>query len=240
MRLAPRPRAQHHPRVPTVNLLSPWVFEALATRRLRRRFGVGVLALVLVTAAGWGVQHLRIGQAEEVLAVEQAETSRLTAETNALTPVRTYVATVDQQKVLVQQAMTHEVHTSAVLAGLDRATPSGVRVETMAVTVTPPAADAAAVAAAPAASPCPGPDPFNTRTVVGCGTLSGSAGSRAAVGDLVVRLGRDALFVEPFISTTTTGEGAGVVFTGSVGLSEKAFSGRYTDMEKLLTQVVAR
>jgi hypothetical protein len=81
---------------------------------------------------------------------------------------------------------------------------------------------------------CPGPDPFNTRVVVGCITLSGSAANRSAVSDLVIGLGDSELFVEPFISTTTTADGEGVTFTGSVGLSERVFSNRYTDLDKLL------
>ena len=85
----------------------------------------------------------------------------------------------------------------------------------------------------PVVSPCPGPDPFNTRVVVGCVELTGSAASRAIVGDFVIRLGNDALFVEPFISTTTS-EGAKVLFTGSVGLSTKAYTSRYAAMKTLL------
>ncbi len=234
MKLAPRTRTQPHGTVPAVNLLSPWTHEAIATRTLRRRFTVAGAALMLLVGAAWGVQHLRVGQAEQVLTVEQAETQRLTAETNELAPVRTYVATVEQQKGVVQQTMANEVPVSAVLDGIDGATPYGVRVETLGVQVTPPPAEGAAVAVT---SPCPGPDPFNTRTVVGCVTLSGTAGSRAAVGDFVVNLGDDRLFVEPFISTTTTAEDDVVTFTGSVGLSEKAFSKRYADMEKLLAGV---
>ena len=69
--------------------------------------------------------------------------------------------------------------------GVEAATPFGVRVETLGVQVAPPVAEGAAAVA----SPCPGPDPFNTRTVVGCVTLAGTAGSRAAVGDFVVNLG---------------------------------------------------
>lgn len=235
MKLPTRTRPQPHSTVPAVNLLSPWTFEAIATRTLRRRFVVAAGVLVLVVGAGWGVQHLRVGQAEQLLTVEQAETARLTAETNALAAVRTYVATVEQQKGLVQQTMAHDVQVSRVLDGVDAAAPSGVRVETLGLLVTPPPVEGAAVAET---SPCPGPDPFNTRTVVGCVTLSGTAGSRAAVGDFVVNLGEDRLFVEPFISTTTTAEGDVVTFTGSVGLSERSFSGRYVDMEKLLAEGV--
>jgi hypothetical protein len=92
---------------------------------------------------------------------------------------------------------------------------------------------------APVVSPCPGPDPFNTRVVVGCVELSGTATSRAIVGDFVIRLGKDPMFVEPFISTTTS-DGAEVMFTGSVGLSTKAYTSRYKAMRDLLTQEAGR
>ena len=255
-------RTRRHPAhtpVPTVNLLSPWAFEALATRRLRRRFVAAGCVLVLLLGAGWAVQHLRVGQAQQVLTVEQAETARLTAQTQELAPVRTYVATVDQQKMTVQEAMQHEVYLSRVLSGLENASPTGAEVESVAVTMTPPAVPPAGTTTAPSTgteagdetggeaaapapttpstvSPCPGPDPFNTKVVVGCITLSGSADSRATVGELVINLGEDKLFVEPFISTTTTADGDQVMFTGSVGLSTKAFSKRYADLDALLSE----
>ena len=70
--------------------------------------------------------------------------------------------------------------------------------------------------------------------MIGCITLAGSAGSRADVGELVINLGNEELFVEPFISTTTTGEGNEVTFSGSVGLSDKVYSRRYAELDKLL------
>lgn len=245
-------RQAAHPVVPTVNLLSPWVFDALQTRRLRRRFAVAAALLALLIGAGWAVQELRIRQAEQVLTVEQAETARLTAETNKLAPVRVYVATVEGQKGTVAQAMANEVLTSRILAALRAATPAGATVASVAVTVSPPppapvapapapegdtaATPAPAPAPVPVESPCPGPDPFNTLTVVGCVTLSGTADSRATVGSFVIRLGGERLFVEPFINTTTTAEGDEVSFTGSVGLSEKAVSGRYAELDALLEE----
>ena len=234
-----------HTSVPTVNLLSPWVFDAIATRRLRQRFAAAAALLVILVGAGWTVQHMRIGDEREVLVAKQAETTRLTLKTQELEPVQTFIATVDQQIVTVQQAMKGELYMSRVLTGLQLAAREGADVETLAITLPPPVVpvtapapaegeDAAPVAPeVPVVSPCPGPDPFNTRVVVGCVELTGSAASRAIVGDFVIRLGNDALFVEPFISTTTS-DGAEVLFTGSVGLSTKAYTSRYAAMKGLL------
>jgi hypothetical protein len=238
--------------LPAVNLVSPWVFEALATRRLRQRFAAAVVLLVLVLAGGWSLQHLQVTGARQMLAIEQAESGRLAVESQALAPVRGFVTSVEQQKKTVQDTMAREIYFSVILEGLQRATPSGANVESALVTLNPTPPPPAVVSApegsmdsdapteppVPAVSmtpsPCPGPDPFNIRAVVGCITLSGSAANRRAVGDLVIRLGDSALFVEPFISTTTTADGEKVIFTGSVGLSEQVFSNRYADLKRLL------
>ena len=222
-------------RLPSVNLLSPWVFEAIALRRLRRRFAIAAITLLLLVAGVWAGQHLRIQQAEKALEVEQAETARLTAETNELAPVRDFVTGVERQMLTVKETMATEIYFSRVFQGLQRDTPAGAEVISLEVTLAPaPLPVAAGQEPIPVVSACPGPDPFNTKVVVGCITISGSADTRKAVGDFVIALGADELFVEPFISTTTTADDADVTFSGSVGLSEKVFSGRYADLEQLL------
>lgn len=240
--------------LPAVNLLSPWSFERMAVRRLRLRFLAAAVVLVAAVGAVWPVQALRVSDAEGLLAVEQAETARVQEQTSALQPVRTFVAGVEAQKTTISETMAREIFFSEALEAMQDAAPAGVRLDSLVVTlaeapVTPEAAapaapaegaedgaaaEAAPPAAPPVASPCPGPDPFNTRTVVGCVTLNGTASTRTDVGDFVVNLGAEKLFVEPFVSTTTTADGAQVTFTGSVGLSEKVFSGRYATIDKML------
>ena len=209
---------------------------------------MGCLALMLVVAASWGVQSLRVDQAQDELTAAQSETGQLAAETRTLAPVATFVASVAAQKTTVQQTMSREIYFSSVLDALQAATPSGATVESAGVTLNPvappvpapaPDADADAPPATPQAavvepSLCPGPDPFNTLLVVGCVTLSGSAENRRAVGDLVIGLGDNKLFAEPFITATTSVDETGVTFTGSVGLSEKVFSNRYADLDTIL------
>jgi Tfp pilus assembly protein PilN len=234
------------PVLPSVNILSPWVFERMAVSRLRRLFTLAGLVLILLAVVGWLIQGLRIDQAEQVLAVEQAETARLSAETGKLAPVQTFVATVGQQQLSVQNNMAAEIYFSRVLEELQNATPFAANVESVSVALDPNAGSVAlgnapAVGEAlPVESPCPGPDPFNTKLVIGCITLSGSAGSRADVGEFVINLGAEELFVEPFISTTTSGDADEVTFSGSVGLSDKVYSRRYADLEKVLKTAGAR
>ena len=221
-----------HPRpgLPTVNLLSQSEFDRMAVRRLRKRFVAGGVALLILVGAGWFLQHQRVSDAEKLVAVEQAETNRLSAQTQTLVTIKTYVTGVAAQEQTVQTTMAREIYFSEVLEGIRTASPSGTSLQSIAVTLAPDAAAAAApVAGAPAAgaSICPGPDPFKTQTIIGCVTLSGTAASRAEVGELVTNLGSMGLFVEPFISTTTAGDAAPVSFSGSVGLSEKVFSNRY-------------
>ena len=238
-------RAAAEQLVPTVNLLSDWVLDGLRARRLRQVFQAVALLLVLLVLAGWSFLHMQVGEAEELVAAEVAETTRLTAETEALADVRTFVSTVEQRKALVQETMTSEVDFSNVVRDLGRIAPGGIELESVVVTMTP-AATATEVAATEAAAgtgqatSCPGPDPFNTKIVVGCITLSGTADTRATVGEFVIRLGEGERFVEPFVSTTTTADGQGVVFSGSVGLSEQVFSNRYTDMARFLAQGAQR
>ncbi len=220
----------NHPRpgLPTVNLLSQSEFDRMAVRRLRQRFVAGGVALLLLVGAGWFLQHQRVSDAEKLVAVEQAETNRLSAQTQTLVTIKTYVTGVAAQEQTVQTTMAREIFFSKVLESIRTASPTGTSLQSIAVTLAP---DAAAGAAAPAttagASICPGPDPFKTQTIIGCVTLSGTAASRAEVGELVTNLGSMGLFVEPFISTTTAGDAAPVSFSGSVGLSEKVFSNRY-------------
>lgn len=239
-----------------VNLLSPWSFESLEARRLRRRFAGAAALLVLVLAAAWALQHLRAVQAEQVLAIEEAERTTLSSQVAELAPVRAFVAGVDKRATTVSETMRGEVRFSELLAELAMATPADADLTDVAVTVTPPPLEGAAAGSAsgsssavPAADPatttdpaattasaCPGPDPFGTRPVVGCVTLSGTASSREAVGQLVVELDRSSVFVEPFISTTTVAEGPQVTFSGTVGVAPRAFTRRFDRIDLLLRE----
>lgn len=220
------------PHRPRVNLLSSSEFARQDARRLRHRFAAAGVALLMLVGAATALQHVRVEQARKLVAVEEAETNRLATQTRRLAPVRAFVDGVARQERTVGTAMAPEVWLSDVYRGIQDATPLGAHLGTVNVTLSGPvvATDGAAAPAADrVATSCPGPDPFKTRVLAGCVELSGTASSRAEVGEMVVNLGDSGLFVEPFITTTTTGEGQQVSFSGTVGLSQKAYSRRYAD-----------
>ena len=220
------------PGLPRVNLLSQSDLDRITVRRLRRRFVAGGVAMAVLVGAGWFVQHQRVNDAEKLVAVEQAETARLSDQAQELTDIKVFVAGVDGQQRILAATMAQEIYFSDVLTGLRAASPIGTTLQSINVTLAPAAAAPADGSTAAGASVCPGPDPFQTETVVGCVTLAGTAVSRAAVGELVTKLGSIGLFVEPFISTTTTGDAQAVTFGGSVGLSEKVYSRRYGQVQE--------
>lgn len=226
--------------VASVNLLSPWVHEELRVRRWRERFGLGLLALLVLIGGLWAFQRVALAQVEADLRGEEATAASLQSRIAELAPVQAYVDGVDRRATSVQQQMVTDVAFSAVLEALTAATPSGARIDSLSVDLPP----GAAVAVAPdgtitdptrglVAAGCPGPDPFAVLEVIGCVTLSGTATDRDAVGALVEQLAASPAFSEPFVSTTTADAGAGVTFSGSVALTPEVFSGRYDDRDRL-------
>lgn len=236
----------------SVDLLSPWVHDALRVRALRFRFAWAGLAMVVLVAAAWGGQQLRLAEARADLRGEEAVGTSLDRAIADLAPVERYVAAVRAQGGLVGAAMFTEIEFSQVLKTLAQVRPRGTDLDAVSLTLPAPGAPAADGAAPTAtgtlpatpslpaddavdpvvlgrgiAAACPGPDPFATLAIVGCVTLSGTAPDRRVVAELVRRLDREELFVEPFVSTTTTADDEPVTFSGSVGLSPLVFSGRY-------------
>ena len=80
---------------------------------------------------------------------------------------------------------------------------------------------------------CARPDPFNLAPIIGCVTLTGSAESRAVVGEFINSLKSSDMYADPFVTTTSANGEDGVQFSGSVGLTGAAVSGRYADLRWL-------
>ncbi|TIC88429.1 hypothetical protein E8D34_05770 [Nocardioides sp. GY 10113] len=241
-----------------VNLLSPWVFEELRVHQLRRRFVLGALVLVVAVGLIWSGLRFELHRAEEELRGQEARGSALTVQIRDLAPVRTFVDGVQRRVIRVHDTAYDEVAFSRVLGGLTAAAGPGTAITSVSIGLVSrvSAPDSSATGGSAGTAPggqgaeqdptrgllgttCPGPDPFATNDVVGCLSIEGTASSRAEVGDLVVALGEDDLFLDPYVSTTTA-DNDRVSFSGTVGLSPKVFSGRYDDPGRSLREGVKK
>jgi Tfp pilus assembly protein PilN len=219
-----------------VNLLSPWVLRQLQVRRLRKRLVQALAALLVVAAGAWGFQQLQLAAARADLEGEVAAGDGLRLQISELTPVTSYVAEVRRRADAVRDAMSLQLDQGRTLAALRDAVPEGTRIDDLSFVLpigpaddVPTLTEEQLAATRGLSTSCPGSDPFGTVPVVSCLTLTGTAPDRDGVAALVQTLARDPLFVEPFVDTTTTADGE-VTFSGSVGLSPRAFTGRYDDL----------
>lgn len=217
---AGRRRTSDHIDPAAVNLLSPWVMDELRVNHLRRRFGLGVVTLVLLVGLAWVGLNLQLHRAETEVRGEEALTPSLSAKIADLSDVRTYVTSVDQRSATVTAVTAAETQFSRALSALDAALPRSASLDTLSVAL-PTGTDESGGANTAA---CPGPDPFGATEVIACLELSGTAADRGDVSTFVQRLARVNLFVEPFVATTTNGTERGVTFTGSVGITYAALS----------------
>ncbi len=212
------------PQSAAVNLLSTWVLEENRVHSLRLRFLAGALGLALLVGLAWTGLNLRISAKESELQDLEVAGAKLQTQITDMAPMRTYASSIKLRSTMVADSMASEVEFSRALSALTDLLPAGTVITTFGGTLTPISATAVPTNDA---SACPGPDPFGATTIAGCVVLTGTAPSREAVSRLVLTLSSNKLFVEPFITTTTTDDQDVVAFSGSVGLDPRLLTGRF-------------
>ncbi len=225
------------PSLPSVNILPPAVTERAHLERVRRTFVVAAVAAVAAVGAIFFLQSGAISSAETDLAAEEARAAQLSSQAAALAPVKLYYATVEANEATIQETMSREVLLSDVVDRLYATAPSGVDLGTVAVSVdTQPLLAAGATPVDPTtagSAACPSPDPYVIPgEAAGCVTITGSADSRAALGDWEAQVGKSDLFADLFISSSAAAAEEGskaITFSASVSVTAKAYVNRYAD-----------
>jgi hypothetical protein len=225
------------PSLPSINILPPAVTERQHVERLRRSFAIGAVLAVAAVGAGFTLQSGAISSADQDLAAEEARSAQLSAQASALAPVRLYYATVEANETTIQQTMSREVLLSNVVGDLYATAPPTVDLGTVAISVsTQPVLPDAAVPLDPTSATsasCPSPDPYVTPgESAGCVTITGTAASRAALGDWERQIGRSGMFSDLFISSSAAAAAEGpdaITFSASVSITAAAYLNRYAD-----------
>lgn len=226
------------PSLPSINVLPPAVTEREHVERVRRTFAVAAVVAVAAVAGGFVLQSGAISSANDELAAEEARTAQLSGQAAELAPVKTYYVTVEANEATIQQTMSREVLLSDVVDRLYATAPPTVDLGTVeiAVSTTPVLPDAAVPVdpTAGATAACPSPDPYVAAgESAGCVTITGTAASRAALGDWEAQIARTDLFDNLFISSSAAAaeEGAkAITFSASVSVTGAAYVNRYADL----------
>jgi Tfp pilus assembly protein PilN len=210
------------PSIPLVDLLSPSVHERTAVKAIRKKMAV-VGGVVLVALAGvWGLQSANIASAQNGLDEATAQQVALTQKITALAPVKSFYQEISRQEETVNSTLASEILTSRVLTELSRVS-GGVTFDSIAISYsgTPTEEGAASTGG------CPNTDPFSSVVSVGCITLTGTTQGRAGISTFLTAAAGSAFFVNPYVTSTTVDESGLTSFSGTLGLSQEALSGRY-------------
>lgn len=214
-----------------VNLLPSTYAKRAAVRRAKVFAVAAVMVALLLALLGWMVAWQKETAAQEALDAATAERTLLTAEAALYSDVPMVFAAVADAQGQLQLAMGNEVRWSFFLNDLALTMPSGVSLDTLALTSPAPGAPTQATApssagASSAAAPTSGVG------IPGLGTMSVSAKALAynSVANWLDSLAKLPTIADPYVGSLTAGteEGAKIVtFTSTGNVTQEALSGRY-------------
>lgn len=210
--------------LPQVNLLPPEIEQQRRFRRVQAGLGAGVLASVVVAGGLVLAAHGQVGNAQDDLDANQAQSTRLQSQVSEFAEVPKVFGQVEAAHAQLGQAMGQEVRWSYFLNDLSLKIPNRVWLTEMSVTKSDVAA------AAPAVAPTDGQ--YMT-TGIGSVTFTGQAYSHNDVAAWLISLAKQKGYTQPYFSDSTveplgTHDNA-VKFTSQVTLTEDALSKRYTE-----------
>lgn len=164
------------------------------------------------------------------------------ASLTALVPVQTYYADIATKQAAIQQTMSSEVLTSKILTEVATGA-EGVELADITISLAAPASMGATAGdpAAETTGSCVSPDPFTPATQQsGCVLVSGTASSRVALAQWILKVDRNDMFTEVFVpGTSSESEDGTVGFTASLGLdSANSLSNRFSNFSAPLEKEI--
>ena len=198
-----------------INLLPPEIRQRQRARRLTFvAVAVGVVVLLIVGGV-YLLQSMRIEEAREQLAAQEARNAQLRAEIAQLENIRALQLELQQARQLVAELLANEVRWSGVLRDISLVIPGQAWLTGLTGTLAEEQA-----AGTPTA-------PLQGQGLVGNITFNGLAFDHRTVALWLSRLGDVRGFVNPWLSSsskTTVGLTEVVQFNSSIDLSSKALA----------------
>jgi len=219
---------------PVARLLPSTVTEGKRVARARTMALAGVGVAAIAVGGLWMGASSQAAEAEAQLADAQATAGLLAAQRAKYNEVPVVEGQVTAAKGDLAAALGDEVLWSNVLAQVAATTPKDVTITTVtgSLAASTSGTPASVTGPAAAASPTTGSEPVVS--TAGTLTIGGSSTNFPEIASWLDSLATNPLFAGPMLNRSTRDENTeidGVTFEGSVGLSEKARSGRYLTEE---------
>jgi hypothetical protein len=204
------------------NLIPPEVLQARRVRAVRKLVALGLCALVLLAAVGYGLAWYRSRQAADALAAEQSRTAQLLVQQKRYADVTLLQGSVAGVRTQLSHLLASDVDMSGLVASILAQLPAGAAVSQLAVTMETPQGTK------PTASLSSGLGSLDTsgRPHIGLISITGQAARVSDVSTLVDRLTALPGFITPY-PTSNTANDKGTVFTVQFSINDTLFSHRY-------------
>ena len=218
-----------------VNLLPATYARRAAVRRAKIFAGIAVVIALLLALLGWLIATQKESAAQEALDAATTKRTLLTAEAAKYSDVPKVFAAVADAQGQLQLAMGNEVRWSFFLNDLALTMPSGVSLDTLALTSPPPGAPTMATAPS-SAGVSTAAAPTSGAGMPGLGTMSVSAKAFTynTVANWLDSLAKLPTIADPYVGSISAGteEGTKIVTFSSTGnVTQEALSQRYTAKE---------
>jgi hypothetical protein len=230
--------------IPRTNLLPASVREKISLIKIQKILKRSAVAVIVVAAVLWLLQIGNIQSSENRLAAAQLESASIAANVAVLAPVGQLYQQITNQENFINDALASESVSSKVFATLQRV--AGPKVDYTNITMNFTGIPRPDKAADPTNSlnSCPVADPFRMEITIGCISFTAQAPSRTEVSAFLDRAAASSMFVGPYVTSTTMGEGAtgtsAVTFTGSMGISLKALKNQLSTEEIATLRLAAQ
>lgn len=218
-----------------VNLLPATYARRAAVRRAKVFAVCAVVIALLLALLGWLVAMQKQASAQESLDAAMAERTLLQVEAGRYADVPKVFAAVSEAQGQLQLAMGNEVRWSYFLNDLALTMPTGVSLDTLAVTS--PAPGATILAAAPSSVAASDPTaPTSGAGIPGIGTMNVSAKALTynSVANWLDSLAKLPTIADPYVASIAAADEEGtkvVTFTSDGTLTSEALSKRYQAQE---------
>ena len=221
--------------MPRTNLLPTSVREKISLIKIKKALSRSAIAVIALAAALWILQIGSIQSSEDRLAAAQNESTSIAANVAVLAPVGQLYQQITNQEQFINDALASESVSSKVFSTLQRI--AGPKVDYTNITMNFTGIPRPDKAADPSHSlnACPDADPFKMEITIGCISFTAQAPSRTEVSAFLARAAGSSMFIGPYVTSTTMGEGAtgasAVTFTGSMGISLQALKNQLSTEE---------